>query len=406
MADLRVMFVDLDGFFASVEQQLRPECRGRPVAVAAEVVETTCCIASSYEAKAFGVRTGTPVAEARRRCPGIAILPSRPREYVRFHHAVRGAVESCAPVEAVESIDEMWCRLIGEEGEEANALALAGRVKRAVRERAGACLGCSVGLAPNRFLAKVATDLRKPDGTVVIRPRDLPHALYELALEDLPGIGPRMGARLRGQGVTTVERLCAMTADELARAWRGVLGRMWWHWLRGLEWHRPPTRRRTVGHSHVLPPALRSDAGGRAVAVRLVHKAAARLRAIDHWALHLDVYVSYGFREEGWRATLALGWCQDTLTMVQALAAVWPHRPPGRPTQVAVTLHGLAPSRCVPLPLFDGDRHRAALSRAMDRLNAAHGPDTVYFAGMWGALDSAPTRISFTHIPTFDPAEP
>ena len=131
------LFLDLNSYFASVEQELQPRLRGRPVAVVPLFADTTCCIAASYEAKAFGVRTGTTVGDAKRLCKGIELIEARHEVYVEYHHKVIQAVESCVPVSAVMSIDEMACRLIGREQPLLAALDLARRVKQAVREQAG-----------------------------------------------------------------------------------------------------------------------------------------------------------------------------------------------------------------------------------------------------------------------------
>src|SRR5271163_5284545 len=112
---LRWLFLDLNSYFASVEQELRPELRGRPVAVVPLFADSTCCIAASYEAKAFGVRTGTTVGDAKTLCKGIELIEARHEVYVEYHHKIIHAVETCVPVTAVMSIDEMACRLIGRE---------------------------------------------------------------------------------------------------------------------------------------------------------------------------------------------------------------------------------------------------------------------------------------------------
>src|ERR1700746_1386837 len=110
---LNWLFVDLNSYFASVEQEVRPDLRGRPVGVVPMMADTTCCIAASYEAKAFGVRTGTIVADAKRMCPDIVLVEARHEIYVEYHHRIVEAVETCLPVTAVMSIDEMVCRLMG-----------------------------------------------------------------------------------------------------------------------------------------------------------------------------------------------------------------------------------------------------------------------------------------------------
>ncbi len=266
----------------------------------------------------------------------------------------------------------------------------------------GRYLKCSIGLAPNKFLAKIASDMRKPDGLVVIRDDDLPRVLHPLALDDLPGIGKRMLARLTSARVTTVEQLCQLTESQMKHIWGGVVGQCWWYLLRGHDLRQPPTRRCTVGHSHVLPPQLRTEEGARAVLLRLIHKAAARLRHMNYWAGRLEVYVSFTFREEGWSGSIGLGSCQDTLTMIEAFCDLWRQRPQGgRPTQVAVTLYNLVPDSSATLPLFPAEQQRIALSRTMDELNQRLGANTVYFGGIHGVQKAAPTRIAFTQIPDF-----
>jgi DNA polymerase IV len=124
---LRWLFVDMNSFFASCEQQMSPDLRGQPVAVAPVLVDTTCAIAASYEAKAYGIKTGTPIWEARKRCPHIKVVQARPKLYVEHHHRIREAIETCIPIEAVMSIDEVACKLdrVQTEPKVAKALALA-----------------------------------------------------------------------------------------------------------------------------------------------------------------------------------------------------------------------------------------------------------------------------------------
>jgi len=199
MSELGCLFVDMNAFFASVEQQERPALRGRPVAVVPVMAGTSCCIAASYEAKARGVTTGTPVRQARRRCPGLRVVLARPRLYVAYHHRIVEAVESCLHVDAVASVDEMYGRLMGGERAPERAAEIAFAVKRAVKRAAGGEIRCSVGLAANAWLAKVASDMQKPDGMTMIRPEQMPEAITHLALTDLPGIAAPMARRLAAE---------------------------------------------------------------------------------------------------------------------------------------------------------------------------------------------------------------
>ncbi|HEV8605786.1 MAG TPA: hypothetical protein VGQ99_10495 [Tepidisphaeraceae bacterium] len=406
---LRVLFLDMNSFFASVEQQLRPELRGRPVAVAAIDVDSTVCIAASYEARKYGIRTGTPVWQARKLCKSLQLIEARPDIYVRIHHQIRDAVESCLPVHAVLSIDELSCRLSPAEAEPAAAIALARRVKQAIRDRVGRHLLCSIGLAPNRLLAKAAADAQKPDGLVTITEQDLPHVLYPFQLDDLSGIGPRMLKRLNEIGVMTIEQLYLLSESQMRDVWGGVVGQRWWHWLRGHDLPEAPTRRTTLGHSHVLPPELRTEQAARAVLIRLIHKVGARLRRINYLAGRMEIYISFTFREEGWSKSVSLGLCQDTQTMLEAFHELWHYRPrPGKPTQVAVTLYDLACEGSASSPLFPAQLRRMNLARTLDQLNSKFGSDMIYFGGMHGMSSAAPTRIAFTQVPELinDPGQP
>lgn len=401
---MRYLYVDMNSYFASVEQQLRPELRGRPVAVIPVRAETTCCIAASYEAKRLGVKTGTIVAEARRLCPGLRLVPARPREYIQMHHRIVQAVDACVPVQAVLSIDEMVCRLAGRDREEAGALHLAERVKAAIYRNAGEWMRCSIGLGPNRMLAKVAADMQKPNGLTVIRRHELPQRLYALKLQDFPGIGPRMDKRLLSWGITTVQQLCDCSAHKLCQIWGSkLLGQSWWHRLRGEDVAESPTHRSTISHSRVLPPAWRDERGARDIALRLTEKIAARLRYIQHWAGTLTLAVDFGARS--WQARSPLSLCQDTSTLLAVVDELWRHKPEGWPLKVTVVLSDLVTDHNATPSLFATDRNLTALSRAMDQINQRLGSHTLYFAALHGVRDEVGTSIAFTQIPDLDLAD-
>src|SRR5438477_1895655 len=256
---LNWLFVDLNSYFASVEQQDRPELRGKPIGVVPMLADTTCCIAASYEAKAFGVRTGTIVADARRLCPGIILVEGRHELYVEYHHRVVEAVESCLPVTAVCSIDEMACRLMGRERPLLAAMELGRQVKSRIRERVGKWMRSSVGLATNRYLAKVASDMEKPDGLVALTLDILPEALRRLTLRDLPGIGARTEKRLKERGLHTMDDLLTLDCEQAGQLRGSVWGERLWHWLRGEDFEMAETAPlNSLSHQPVLAPDMRT----------------------------------------------------------------------------------------------------------------------------------------------------
>ena len=417
---LNWLFVDLNSYFASVEQQARPELRGRPVGVVPMMADTTCCIAASYEARAFGVKTGTIVADAKRMCPEIVLVEGRHELYTGYHHRIVEAVESCVPVTAVCSIDEMACRLMGRERALRAALDLGIRVKETIRDRVGPMLRSSVGLATNRYLAKVASDMEKPDGLVALPLDILPEALRGLTLRDLPGIGARTEKRLNEKGIHTMEDLLALDCEQAGEIWGSVWGERLWHWLRGEDFEMAETEhQKSISHSHVLAPEMRTPEKAWAVAHKLLHKAAMRLRAAGLWTGNIGLAIGFAVRRSentpvsrfgvparGWRSEIKLSECQDNQTLIAALRRLWDSRPAGtqyeHPYFIGVQLNNLVPDRLHTLALFDGledEQSRTRLLATMDQLNDKYGMSTLAPAAMLTAYKAAPTRISFTSIP-------
>lgn len=419
-SQLNWLFVDLNSYFASVEQQVRPELRGRPIGVVPMLADTTVLIAASYEAKAFGVRTGTVVADAKRMCPGIELVEARHEIYVEYHHKVVEAVESCLPVTAVCSIDEMACRLMGRERPLLAAMELGRRVKARIREHAGEMLRSSVGLATNRFLAKVASDMEKPNGLVALPLDILPEALSRLSLRDLPGIGAKTEKRLNERGITTMRQLLALDCEQAGQQWGSVWGERLWHWLRGQDFEMSETDHlKSISHQHVLAPEMRSPEKAWAVAHKLLHKAAMRLRSHGLWAGSIGLAVGFavprsepgpvsrfGVPSRGWHSEIKLTECQDNQTLITALRQLWESQPKtaesAHPYFIGVQLGSLVPDRLHSLGLFDSleiEQSRAKLHEAMDQINQKYGMSTLAPATMLNAYKAAPTRIAFHSIP-------
>lgn len=415
---LRWLLLDLNSYFASVEQELRPELRGRPIAVVPVMADTTSAIAASYEAKAFGVRTGTRVGDAKLMCPGIELVEARHDVYVDYHNRIVEAVEKCVPVSAVLSIDEMASTLIGREQPLSAALELAKRVKESIRTNVGSTLRCSIGLAPNRYLAKIASDMQKPDGLVALTLDQLPSALTNLTLRDLPGVGARMEKRLHDQGIRTMPQLLALDRDQLNRSWGSVNGEKLWYWLRGEDFQDAELEhQKSISQSHVLPPEFRTEEGCYAIAHKLLHKAAMRLRTARLWVTHVSLTIKYatargpsqhssGIHQSVWSEGLPVIECQDNQTLIEALRKLWAARPQDKdhrkPFYVGVWLGNLVPDHLHTLSLFSGldaETRRTRLTSTMDALNQKYGTATLFSASMLLARAAAPTRIAFTSIP-------
>jgi DNA polymerase-4 len=423
-APLRWLFLDLNSYFASVEQQLEPRLRGRPVVVAPAESEYTCAIAASVEAKRFGIKTGTMIKEARGKCPGLVVVNARHDVYVKTHHRIVREIWRHIPVTTVCSIDEVACRLIGRERDPAYATDLARRIKQGIRANVGECLTSSVGLAPTRLLAKLASDMQKPDGLTVLEGRDLPDKILPLKLTDLTGIGRNMLRRLQERGVCDMAALWNLQPKQARALWGSVEGERIWYALHGFDLPERETVRRSVGHSHVLAAVMRTLSASRLVARRLLLKAATRLRRMDYAAGMLILHMRFeggaentlwGARrvwesETGWAADARFHPTQDTVTLLAELEKLWAglvrnHRG-RRPRAVGVVLCDLRPAGSVAPDLFvvaaaTREKPRGLdLFKAIDRLNKKYGQDTVALGVLPGQIAKyVGAKIAFTRIP-------
>lgn len=401
------LFLDLNSYFASVEQQEQPRLRGRPVGVLAVMAESTCCLAASYEAKAYGVKTGTMVKDAKALCPHIELVEAKPKLYVEYHKKIVQTVEQQVPIFQVMSVDEMACRLIGRERFLPNATTIGYRIKQALRSL-GVALRCSIGLAPNCYLAKVAADLCKPDGLTVLIEKDLPNALFCLKLQDLCGISDAMERRITARGINTVAQLCGLSSQQMRDVWGSVIGERMWYWLHGTD-VQDPTRHlhKTLGKQHVLAPKYRNKDSAYAIGLKLLSNAAIKLRRLDMWARGISISVRFlgnqqpGIRHESpaWNAGKNIHACRDTMTLQDYFRQLWQGCPSGTPIGVAVCFFDLIPDDLHTLSMFE-DSRRNTLSGVVDQINRRFGQHTVYFGGLHGLdADAAPTRIPFFSIP-------
>lgn len=403
---LRALAIDFNSYFASVEQQERPELRGQPVIVVPLLAETTGAIAVSIEAKKLGLKRNARVAEARRQCSGLIVVEARPEVYIQYHRKLKAIVDTLAPVKKVQSIDELECELSGDLALPSRALALGEAIRQKIYREVGPCLRCSIGIGPNWFLAKLASDLEKPDGLVLFDEADIPDKLIarNVQLGDFTGVGPNMQKRLRAAGIDNVAKLYAATSAQLRSIWGSVEGARFHDWLHGGVQERAAPKQSTIGHSHVLPPAQRNSAAALAVLHRLLQKAAMRLRHESFFAGGLQL--SIGYRDEtDWSADLQFNETQDTLHFTYALNQLWARRPRAHqakaPKQVGIVLHRLLASALHTGDLFEASKEgsRTKLFEAVDTLNKALGRNSVYFGGAHGATSYAPMRIAFTRIP-------
>jgi DNA polymerase-4 len=227
--DARVLFVDMNSYFARCEQQVNYWLRGRPVGVCVYTGRHGCVIAPSVEAKKRGVKTGMRLDEAIQVCPDLVPLETHPGRYRDFHVKIIGVLKKYCQDVIPKSIDEAIVDLTNYRHVYKDPREVALKIKEDIRREAGDWLSCSIGIAPNAFLAKLASDLQKPDGLVEINHDNIDEVLSRLVLTDLPGISSGMAARLEIGGIRTPLQLRHTPPELLRRICRSVVG-VHWHY--------------------------------------------------------------------------------------------------------------------------------------------------------------------------------
>lgn len=408
---LNWLYLDLNSYFASVEQQLQPKLQNKPVAIVPTMTDATCAIAASYEAKAYGVKTGTMIYEAKKLCPEIICVQANHENYVMYHHKILAEINKYIPIEIISSIDEVACKLIGSQKNEAQARQIAKNIKIGIQENIGQYIRCSIGIAPNRFLAKTASNLEKPDGLQVLYSKDIPDRIKHFKLSDLTGIGRAMEYRLNKSGILSIQELYNISPKHMRKIWGNVQGEKFWYMLRGKEIADIKTERKTIGHSHVLEPKWRLVELAEKVMLRLLLKASSRLRRMDYYCsrLSLSIRTENNLRLEGksrfYRAC-------DNKKLQEEATKIWVQLIKKRNfkqiKKISITLYNLKKKSDLQPELFQNfnkkitlDTNRfEKLSKTMDNINTRFGRDSVTIGGLPNKIKSfSGTRIAFTRIP-------
>ncbi len=306
-APATVMHIDINSCFATVEQQANPLLRGKPVAVAAYTTPNGCILAASVEAKRFGVKTGMHVGEGKRLCPKLIILPPDPNKYRHVNRRLFAILSSYTAYVSVESIDEMVMSfahtpvLIQRMGRGMSVVEamrdIACEIKQRIRQEIGIWITVSAGIAPNRYLAKIASGLIKPDGLRDITRENIADVFASMQLEDFCGIKTGNANRLRCTGITTPLQMLFADERMLVRAFHAVGGRHWWLRLHGWEdgslykdFDSTEEDQKTFGQSHALAkPRLPQDPALHQILSQLVVKMARRMRCDGYTARGIGI---------------------------------------------------------------------------------------------------------------------
>ncbi|MFP7472033.1 DNA polymerase IV [Niallia taxi] len=293
-----ILHVDMNSFYASVEMAYEPSLKGKPLAIAGNVEERKgIIITCSYEARKFGLKTTMPLWEAKRLCPELIIMKPQFDRYRTASAAMFDILREFTDLVEPVSIDEGYLD-ITESYEFGTPLEIAESIQKRIHDRLD--LPCSIGIAPNKFLAKTASDFKKPMGITVLRKRDVPNVLWPLEVEEMHGIGTKTGEKLRKQGITTIKDLAHADSIQL-KAVLGINGLRLKDRANGMDNRQvdPEAAKefKSIGNSSTLPKDTANQQELFAVITELAHKVATRMKRKKVHAKGLSVTIRYGNRK-------------------------------------------------------------------------------------------------------------
>ena len=401
-----VAHVDMNSFFASVEQQANPFLRGKPLGVCAYLHRYGCVIAASIEAKERGMKVGMTMDDAREKVPNAVFVQNDPAKYrsvtSRFFsilHDVTDEVEHY-------SIDEAFLNLTGWYRDPAEAAWALAKVRQRIYGEIGEWLRCSIGIAPTRFLAKLGSDIQKPSGLTVITPENLDSILATLELDDVCGIGHRLRKRFSMLGYRNLLDIKHASVSNLMHAF-GKTGYFLWAKLNGFEVEQlqheelPP---KSIGHTYCVPNTVNREGKVEPVFTKLVERAARRLRESGLLAGTVTAAVNFRSGAGGYEFVHLGEPADDSFTLTDAairlLHRIWNGKEPV--SFLAVTFTELEePNGQLKLVRFQPSVYRTderfkLLSKALDKVRDKYGDSSLFLGRLWGVtVDDAPDRIGF-----------
>lgn len=409
-----VMHIDLNSCFATVEQQARPRLRGRPVAVLNRRTEHTMIITASYEAKARGVKLGMKFRDAKKLCPDLVGVESDPPKYRYVYHKLMDIMSDYSPHVVMKSIDEgvIDFKQAPEAIRERDMVEIAQEIKQRLLDEIGCWMRCNIGIATNRFLAKTAAGMNKPNGLTVITAENLRETLGRLELEDLTGIAGRNHKRLAQVGITTP--LEFLDADRIVlrkMVFHSINGDQWYQRLRGWEVDDVSSDVTTVGRQYVLEAYDMPRGQVEQRLHNLAESVGAKLRSQGKSARGVGVYARFyasagelsdsngrwGRRGSYWheKVLAPLPFFSDQ-AIWEAARQVFRHAPPGSIREIGMHCYHLHNGCGDQLSLFGDELAREQqVTWAVDEINARYGMRTIHSAATLGTDQFVKQKIPF-----------
>ncbi len=380
-----ILHIDMNAFFASVEQRSDPALRGRPIAVVGSE-RRGVILSPSYEARAFGVKTGMMYHEAKQQCPDIVLVPA---DSAKYSHACKELIkiwERFTPLVELFSIDEAFLDVTGCDALFGDPVRIAVRIKEQIWEEMD--LTCSIGIGPNKLLAKLGSDMQKPDGLVLISPEDVAEVMEDLPVKEICGIGPNLTRQLAAMGIRTCGELGRTPLSKLSARF-GVIGERLQGMGMGIDDDavvsletQEEEAARSIGHSMTLEQDCEDRLMVERHILQLSEKVGRRLRRGGYSGRTVSLTIRYSDFQTFSRQKRLRHFVNHGLDIYAAAAAILDGLSLEQPVRlVGVSVSGLE-RHMAQVPLFEDERKRKFTSDAMDEINDRYGDFTV----TWGTL--------------------
>lgn len=395
----KILHIDLNSCFATVEQQARPLLRGRPLAVTNRMTKNACVVAASYEAKDLGVKVGMSFSEAKLLAPGLIMIETDPPKYHYVYQKLTAIMSSYSPRISMKSIDE---GIIDFQGTQQNInrrpLAVIGQeIKQRLRDELGNWMKCNIGIATNRFLAKTAASLHKPDGLDVITHKNLRQILGGMELTDLSGIAERNQARLNTAGIYTPLQFLDAPSDLLTgKAFHSICGEDWYKRLRGWEIDDVEYATKTVGRQFVLDEWQPSDETLHSRLSHLCESTARKLRYRHLAGRGIYLYLLHANGDIWYERKIFKTAVSSGTDVYRRAALLFNRRPRYDWVRVlAVSCYKLEPANTGQISLLEAVNRESWLSEAIDTINGQYGEFTITYASTLAAKGLIKQKIPF-----------
>jgi DNA polymerase-4 len=398
-----IMHIDLNSCFAIIEQQANPLYRRKPLAVAAYDSPRGMVIASSYEAKSKGIKLGVNVGEAKLIDPSVIVLMPDPKKYRYAHHLFKEVLMDYTSSVKAKSIDEFVIDFQGSPAirDGRDLIDVGYEIKNRIKDNVGSYVTVNVGIGTNRFWAKTAAGLNKPDGLDVMSAENAIEIYSHMALTDLTGINTRYEARLNAAGIITPLQFIEASQDKLKRqVFHSIVGNQWFYRLRGWEVDNVNWSKNTVGHNYAIGQKTKDFDELSRLLMKLTHKVGRRMRKYGYASkgIHLSVLFQNGYWWSKSRDTKTFMYSNQDIfffakKMLSGIVI------PDLATNISVSVYGLVSVTPEQMSIFTGSKQDGkALSDACDAINDRYGDYTIFPALMVGMEDLILDRIAFGSV--------